>query len=130
MADEEEWGNKPKLQPVYPKDPDLHNLLDEFGNKRQPTRASRRMKFLGLEENTPSLGSGGGHEVFTHGIESYDLATGPQAPKTIRPSEDEWASGTMTDLQSDTVTRLSKARKKMNPNQKSLTKKRGRPKKS
>lgn len=126
MSGEEEWGEEPKLKPVYPRPPDLHNLLNEFGNRRIPKRASRRMKFLGLEEETPSLGSGGGHEIFTHGNTNYDLATGPEAPNVRRPHPAEWVEGIVSPENSETAKKVVKARKKMSKGQKSLSKTRGR----
>jgi hypothetical protein len=120
--DEEEY--KPRLKPVMPQAPELHTLLDENGRPRRPTRASRRMKFLGLREFTAPLGSDG------DGDDTYDMALGPSSPRPRRPLESEWSEGIMSDEDAQTIKKVSTARKKINPNQKSLSKKRGRPKKS
>ena len=116
---EEEY--KPKLKPVYPQAPELHTLLDANGVPRRPTRASRRMNFLGLREPIAPLGNSGDSD------DTYDLASGPPNPAPRRPLESEWSEGIMSDGDAQTVKKVSTARKGMGK-QKSLGKKRGRKK--
>lgn len=123
--DAEEWGEEPKLKPVMPVAPDLHTTMDEHGRKRQPKRASRRSKFLGLVEPELPQGSGGGHEVFVHGRDMYDLATGPRSPQVRRPIPTEWDETALTGERADAAQKIVKGRKEMPKGQKSLNKKLG-----
>lgn len=109
MPDNEDW---PKPPPVYPRDPDLHNLLDSRGIKRLPHRSSRRKKFLGLEEFSAPLGSSGGNEIFVHGVESYDLARGPRPPVTHRPLVDEWSTPHLGVDDMELLEKVTKKRQK------------------
>ena len=119
MSDEEEY--KSKLKPVMPQAPDFHTLLDSYGRPRRPTRASRRMKFMGLNEFTYPLNNNRMDD------DNYDLASGPLNPSPKRPLESEWSEGIMSDEDAQTIKKVSTARKGMGK-QKSLGKKRGRKK--
>lgn len=109
---EEEY--KPKLKPVYPQAPDLHTLLDANGVPRRPTRASRRLNFLGLREPIAPLGNSGDSD------DTYDLASGPPNPAPRRPLESEWSEGIMSDEDAQTVKKVSTSRKRMSDKRRSL----------
>lgn len=108
MDEEEE---KTRLTPVKPKDPELWTVATPRGTKKTPHRSSRRLKFLGLVEKGSKDIAIGDREGFVHGRELYDLAFGPNPPRSRRPLESEWADPFLGETETEALQQVAKKRK-------------------